>query len=164
MILFLILVCFIQGCEKPLPDRFVIPQSLTTAKKCPIILDYMWLSGCSECQILDAARWLRRQNDLTKRGAGHEVEIICILASDRPLNTDLIEQQTSSSMQTPNVHYVYTVSEIRHFLRLNPAMPSRRSFTCLLDPEGSVVCQGGDPKKDMESFDEYVACIHNLNI
>lgn len=150
-----------QGCKEMIPERFVLPQPLSTGNS-PIILDYVWLNGCLDCQLLDATRWIRRQQDLERMGDDYKAEIVCIISTRNQSDDSLVEKYFSS-INASKVHYIYSRDSVSIFDKINSISSSQRSFTCLLDSTGNVIIHGGQPKKDMDSFKQYSMSIYHYH-
>lgn len=97
-------------------------------------------------------------------GNEYNAEIICILATRNQTDEYLTSKQDSISKPYNNVHYIHSTSEIQQFFHLNPKLPHRHNFTYLLKPDGYVILQGSNPKKDMENFKKFATAIANYNI
>ncbi|MBQ9462184.1 MAG: hypothetical protein IJU68_00815 [Bacteroidales bacterium] len=152
------------GCKETLPDKVILPESVTSASKRPIILDYICLNGCVECQLLDAHRWIRRNNELALMGDDYRASIICILAFKNKSDASITNRYDFlKSVNNNNVSYIYSNNFIQHFYKVNSFKPSR-SFTCLLEPDGDVIYKGGNPKKDIDIFKHYSKAIFQYNI
>ena len=154
--LFAVLI-LLQGCKAQIPEHFIIPQSINSENR-PVILNYVWMNGCIECQLSDASRWVRRQIDLQRMGDDYKAKIICILSTSNQSDEELVYKYCTS-LNSSDVHFISSRDTISVFCKQNSIRRPRRSFTCLLDYEGNVLIKGGMPQKDMESFKHYSLCI-----
>ncbi len=159
-----ILLFLLQGCHRQFPDKIVIPSSFCVTDNAPVIIDYIWMDGCTECQASEAARWIRRQKDLARMGDDYKAQIICILNSRTRENESTISQQEFIARTYNDLHFIYTANDVQLFTDLNPDIRHRKSFTCLTNPNGHIIHKGGNPKKDLEAFKKYTDFISNYNI
>ncbi len=161
-LVFIVQLLTLSGCYVQQPERIIIPQCKVNVVNGPIILDYMWLNGCVDCQLMDASRWVRRQNDLMKMGDDYRASIICILSFDKEADATIVEKYRFLQREYNNVFFVYSRNDVLKFCRDNSFYP-HRSFTCLLDKDGAIVTKGGNPKKDSEAFKQYSSLIYMYN-
>lgn len=140
-------------------NTVVLPQEANIIPGLPTIVDFEKLNGgCLDCQILDICRWKNRKKELSLRGEDCKVNIVCIIeANERTLSE---VKQTLEERIGDCVHLVYTISS-----ECNIGLFGRRKIehTVLLDSEGVIICQGGNPKRNLIEFKTYCNYIISLN-
>ncbi len=97
-------------------------------------------------------------------GDEYKVQIICIINSPAQEGENTIGLQEFTSETYSNLHFISSNREIQTFISLNPGIRHRKSFTCLTQPDGLILLNGGNPKKDLEVFKEYANFISDYNI
>lgn len=96
-------------------------------------------------------------------GDEYKVQIICIINSRAQEGKNSINIQEFLSETCSNLHFISSNRKIQTFISLNRDIQPRKNFTCLTLPDGSVLHVGGNPKKDLEVFEEYTDYISNYN-